>query len=129
MTDSDNSATKEKMFQSYSSSRPSAKVITTLGRVIRFTRNAFITDNQEEIDYLDDEIAKRGLRGITKGKPVTSLEADPMEGLRRKHIAEYLAAEAAELQASTTDMGKSDQSKAKPIASDALQALLAKNKA
>ena len=117
----------EKLFQTYSSVRPATKVITKQGNIIRFLDNKLITENKEFIEYLDSEIAIKGLRGISKGKAVTSAEADPMVGLRKKHIAEYLAAEAAELEAQGTS--ESDTTKLTPANSQqaaSMQALLAK---
>lgn len=63
---------------------------TTTGKKIGFVGNAFITADPDCIAYLDAEI-KAGLNVITKGKLLTSKEADPMEQLKAKHIAEYKA--------------------------------------
>ena len=111
----------EKQYQSYTCSRKSTKVITTKGRLLRFVHSQYVTDSKEEIEYLDHEISIGGLRGITKGKPVASAHADPMAALKRKHIAEYLAAEA-QVPDSSTDMGTTEKTPVKPAGTDKLAA-------
>lgn len=88
--------TEEKKYQHYKSSRVSMRMITTTGRMIAFTNYQFITCDQDLISYLDDEIGK-GVNVVTKGELLTHSESDPMEALKRKHIAEYLEKEAEEL--------------------------------
>ena len=90
-------ATKEpeRKFQHYACSRQAMRMITPEGRKITFVGHKYITAEEAIIAYLDAEIAN-GLRVITKGELLTSLEADPLEALRRKHVAEYLASQKAE---------------------------------
>lgn len=99
---------KEQKFQHYTSSRQSMQMITCLGRKIVFVGYSYMTCEQEIIDYLDDEI-KKGLKVVTKGKLLTSKEADPMEALKTKHREEFLAEQAQELKdialGKTKDMG------------------------
>lgn len=83
-------------YQCYASSRPSMQLITTKGKRIAFVSSQFITTDRDIIEYLDDEIS-RGLNLVTKGKPMTADEIDPMSALKKKHIAEYLAKEQEEL--------------------------------
>ncbi len=80
---------EDQKFQHYSSSRQSMRMITTTGRKVIFVNYRYITCEKEIMAYLDDEI-EGGLNVITKGDLLTSKEADPMEALKTKHIAEYL---------------------------------------
>lgn len=95
-------------WQHYASARPALRMITKEGIRISFTKFSFMTQQQEVIDYLDDEIAA-GLNVITKGELLTAEESDPLEALRRKHIAEYKQeqedAKLAELRGESRDFG------------------------
>lgn len=93
----------ETVYQHYSSSRVAIKLITDKGKKITFTDYQFITADQDIIDYLDTEI-KSGMNVVTKGKAMTSEEADPMAALKRRHIAEYL--ETQETQAKADALGE-----------------------
>ena len=95
--------TPELKYQHYSCSRQAMRMISTGGRKITFVGYQYLTCEQEIIDYLDNEIAQ-GLRVITKGDLLTSKEADPLEKLKEKHIAEYLATQRA-AQKGDADMG------------------------
>ena len=96
-------------FQHYASSRIAMNLVTEAGTKVRFVNHQYITADDEIIAYLDDQI-KRGLNVVTKGELLTAEDADPMTALKRKHIAEYLEKEAAELVAAakgeTRDMGE-----------------------
>ena len=97
-----------KKYQHYNCARIAMNMVTEEGKKIRFVNHQYITADEHEIKYLNDQI-KRGLTVITKGELMTAEEADPMEALKRKHIAEYLAKESAELVAEakgeSRDMG------------------------
>lgn len=104
-------------FQHYASSRISMRMITDKGKKITFTKFEFLTQDEEIMEYLDAQIKEakytgRNL-GITKGNLLTYDDIDPMAVLKRKHIAEYLAAEQKELadkatgKAGAKDMGTS----------------------
>ena len=80
-------------FQHYSSAKAATKFITDTGQVVCFINFQFITSDKSVMAYLDSEIAA-GNTSITKGELMTAEEADPMSALKRKHIAEYQAAEA-----------------------------------
>jgi hypothetical protein len=88
-------------FQHYASSRGNIRLVTAQGIPISFVNFKYITDNAHCIEYLDSEIAL-GIGIITKGELMTAKEADPMEALRAKFIAEYEAERAAEV---PNDMG------------------------
>ena len=98
-------------FQHYGSSRIAMNLVTEEGTKVRFVNHQYITADERIIRYLDDQI-DRGLNVITKGELLTAEDADPMTALKRKHIAEYLEKEAAELvaaaQGKTRDMGNTD---------------------
>ena len=82
-------------FHQYKSARPSIKTLTDSGIVIAFSGFKFVTDNQEVIDYLDGQIAKKGLPGITKvDELLTSANQDPMQIIRDRHFKEFKALEA-----------------------------------
>lgn len=115
---------EERKFQHYSSSRLNMAMLTKIGQRINFISGVFITDDKSVIRYLDEEIAN-GLNIITKGELLTEKEADPMEALKKKHIAEYLEQQA-ELakQASlgiTRDMGETEEkTRLNPLSSNLL---------
>jgi len=75
-------------FQHYASSRRSMRMITEEGKAVIFINFKFITDDEDTIAYLDEEIRK-GLRDVTKGELLTSEEADPMAGIKKAAIEEY----------------------------------------
>lgn len=102
------SAQDEQEFQEYTSARSSTRLITESGFRITFTNFQYLTQNEEAIAYLDEQI-KLGLAGITKGKVLTTSDLNPMEALRKTMEAEIRAkiAEEAKNEALgiTKDMG------------------------
>ena len=80
----------EKTFQTYKSSLPNQKIAMPNGKMIRITSHQYITDMEDEIAFLDNEI-KLGFPYLTKSGEMTSTELDPMSALRAKIIAEYEA--------------------------------------
>lgn len=111
------------IYQHYSSSRIAVKLITDKGKKVIFTNYQFITADQDIIDYLDAEI-KAGMNVVTKGKAMTSEEADPMAALKRKHVAEYLEQQEAlskENAAKSRDFGATEEgskTKIKPMSTE-----------
>lgn len=83
-------------FQYYNCSIQSMRMCTSNGTPIIFKDFQLVTDNIDIIAYLEHELSK-GLesQGITRGALLTKEEMDPMEVLRKQHIAEYIASEAA----------------------------------
>lgn len=79
---------EEEKFQHYTSARVAMRLITEKGKKIIFTGYEFLTRDEDLITYLDNEI-EAGLVSITKGKLLTMADRDPMEVLKKKHIAEY----------------------------------------
>jgi predicted transcriptional regulator len=88
----------EAKYQHYACSKSSVKLTTPTGIRIAFTQHQYMTNDESVIEYLDAEI-KAGLNIITKGELLTEKESDPLERLREKHIAEYIAAEQAKKEA------------------------------
>lgn len=118
----------EKLFETYTSSLAAHKVIRPDGKVIHFIRGQLITDNAEDIAYLDEQIKKGALRWLTKGKAVTASDADPMAALRRKieedAIAKYIAAQKAAGEAS--GIVETESSSDKPVLTPASTSALAR---
>ncbi len=92
-------------FQEYRSSRSAMRLITTGGIKITFTNFRLITQTKEVIEYLDDEITKKSIPGITKGELLTLDEVNPMQTLRREMEAKVRAEMAEE--AKSAALGKS----------------------
>lgn len=82
--------TVEKEFQVYKSSLPNQRIAMPGGKLISIVSGTYITDNEEEIAFLDKEV-KAGFPYLQKGAAVTSSELDPMSALRAKIIAEAIA--------------------------------------
>lgn len=77
-------------YQHYTCSRTSMRMVTPTGGRISFAGYEYITRDPSHIEYLDAEI-DLGLNCVTKGALLTVDEANPMEALKRKHIAEYIS--------------------------------------
>ena len=90
-----NTTLEEEVFQEYLSAKSGIRLVTPKGFRITFTDGRYLTQRQDVIDYLDNEI-KEGLRAVTKGKSMTSSDLDPMESLRKKFFAEFAAKQAEE---------------------------------
>lgn len=99
---------EEKEYNVYYCARPSMRMITPKGLEIRFTMGRLITDNKDVIKYLNKEI-KSGNHFVTVNEDkltMTSTDLDPMASLKRQHIKEYLAEQAAKAAANAPrDMG------------------------
>lgn len=80
----------EKKFQHYSYAKAATQMITPLGKKFSFIKSAYITDDSEIIEYLDDCIAA-GMKEIVKGSLLTAKDADPMRAVKDAAIAEYKA--------------------------------------
>jgi len=95
------STATEKVYQTYKSGMDNQRIVMPSGKIIRVTAHEYITDKQDEIDFLDAEI-EAGFPYLSKSGEVTSSDLDPMSALRNKIIAEYeaekkAAAEAAQI--------------------------------
>lgn len=81
-----------KLFHVFYSSKLSSNMITTTGRYIVFVNGRYVTNSEEEINYLKTEIALGNpFLSVVEGKEIMSAEdLDPMAALKKQHIAEYL---------------------------------------
>lgn len=93
MAETKDKSAQSVMWQQYKSARPSVRTITSSGKRICFTNYEYFTREKDVVEWLDSEISNYGLPGITKGELMSTSERDPMEKLKKQHIAEYLAAE------------------------------------
>lgn len=91
-------AAPTKTFSVYKSSMQSHKIITPGGKVLHIVDYKHITDNEEDIAFLDAEI-KAGFPYLRKLSDVEVKEADPMSGLRAKIAEEERAKILAEVEA------------------------------
>jgi len=91
-----NPVEEERKFQHYSCAKQTMRTFTDTGRAITFINFQFITDDEDLIEYLNTQIAKRALPGIAKGASMTSEEASPMSALKRRLRLEILAEQKAE---------------------------------
>lgn len=80
------------------------------GKVANFMQGKYITDLQWEIDELQNEINSGHPHIYIDDKERTVAVVEPVEALRARHIAEYLAANAAAVD-KTNDAGSSEQGK------------------
>lgn len=103
--------TEEVLWQQYRSARAATRTITDKGKHIKFTHHEYYTRESDVVEWLDKEIAGGTLPGITRGELVTTSERDPLEKLKKKHIAEYIKeqeeAALAVLRGESPDMGNS----------------------
>ena len=84
------SPTSERRFQHYAYAKAATQMITPLGKKFSFVKSAYITDDKEIIDFLDQCIAD-GMKEITKGALLTAKDADPMRAVKDAAVAEYKA--------------------------------------
>jgi hypothetical protein len=112
---------EQKTLQVYKSNINSCKFIFKSGVAAHFVAGRYVTDKKSEIDELDAEV-EQGNPHIFRDKNemvMDSNSTDPLDGLRKKHIAEYLAQQA-ELAAGTRDMGSTAQAAVAPASSKVL---------
>lgn len=119
--------------QVYKSALKSHKIIAPRGKVLHVVDYKHITDNEDDIAFLDEEIRK-GFPYLKKLTEVEVRDADPMAALReqikKEAIAEYLAKEQAELAAAgeenkVVDTGESKSDAPKVTLNPASSAKLA----
>ena len=78
-----------KLYHKFRLVRPTGKMLTDKGLAIIFINYLCITDNPQIISYLNNEI-EAGLGLVTAEGTVTSESLNPMEDMKKRHIAEYL---------------------------------------
>jgi len=75
---------EEREYSHYKSSRPAVRLITDLGIRIKFVNFELLTDDPDVIEYLDAQIARNGVPGISKSKDTVTLsDRDPMVKLEK----------------------------------------------
>lgn len=110
----------------YKSSQRNVNFIFPNGRTAHFKNSTYFTSNAYEIAVLDSEVAS-GHPVISydpNHKYITEEEKNPMLALRKKHIEEYLAEQAAFLDAAK-NVSTSDQGKFKPASTTDIAAITA----
>ena len=110
---------EEKTFNVYKSTMASHKLVTSTGKVLSIVDYQLITNNAEDIEFLDAEV-KAGFPFLSKAEQVTSTELDPMAKLRAKMKEEARQ----EILAETKDSNY-EAAKAKPASTATLSALAA----
>ena len=82
----------QQSFHQYFSTRPIISIIMPSGNRIRFMAGQYVTDNAEEIEFLDAQIKARHPMIYTKSgqETVTKEQLDPLAAVKAKAIAEFL---------------------------------------
>lgn len=100
---------EEKTFQEYRSSRVAVRIITDKGIQCIFNNGRFFTDDPDVILFLDTQIKKAPMLGVTRGELVTSEDRDPnvaQFNAMKNEMREQLRAELmAELAGEKKDFG------------------------
>lgn len=107
------------MLKLYKSSILSCKIHTTSGKEINFCSGRYATDDDEEIEFLEAQVkAKHPHIYVDDGElEVDSVKVDPVEAIRKKAIADYIAAQESKV---GTDFGKTEQEQKVATTADAL---------
>lgn len=81
-----------KKFHQYFSSRPTISITMENGNRIRFVGGVYMTDNESEIKFLDEQIrAGHQMIYIKQGHTVVDADAlDPLAAIKKKAVEEYL---------------------------------------
>lgn len=87
----------EKTYHVFYSNIPSCRTVTNTGRVITFVGGRFVTDIQEDIDFLKREVKLGNAHiSIVEGKEtMTSDQLDPQYEMKKKVLEEFFAGEEA----------------------------------
>ena len=77
----------------YFATRPKISIVMPNGNRISFIAGSYITDDENEIKFLDDQIKdKHPMIFVKKGEEtVTKEQLDPLAAVKEKVIADYLA--------------------------------------
>ena len=100
-----------KQFHQYFSARPKISITMPNGNRIYFQAGSYVTDNEIEIEFLDEQI-KLGhpIIYVQKGKElITQEQLDPLAAVKAKAVAEYLEKQNAQ-QDPSRDMGTTEKS-------------------
>lgn len=105
---------------------PSSKYLFSNGKEANFIGGRYMTDVEAEISALEDEI-KLGHPHIyvdSAEKEIDTEQMDPIEQIKKKAIAEYVAAQAKAIKTSN-DMGNTEQGKLQGIGNSSSTSMLA----
>lgn len=91
----------KQLFQQYKSARVAMRLVTTRGVQIKFTNYELLTQDPEVIEYLDNEIKRRGLPTVTKGAELTLEDINPEKAMERRLREKIEKEVAAEIEAGT----------------------------
>ena len=96
LTPSEAQVIPEKTYHVFHSGMTSCRMVTTTGRVIAFVLGKYVTDVQDDIDYLNAEIAAGSANlSVRVGEEVmTASDLDPMASMRKKYFKEFATAQA-----------------------------------
>lgn len=112
----------------YKSTNKFCNVITTKGKVLHFRAGMYITDQKEEIEFLDSAVANNEFAGAIyidpNARTITAEQENPMLALRKKFFQEFLQEQAAMLNPEN-NMGTSDQGKLKAASTSDIAAVTA----
>ncbi len=83
-------------YNQYFSSRPRISITTPLGKRIDFVGGTYLTNKEDEIKFLDEQIALgHQMIYVRKGSEVVDADAlDPLAAVKKKAVEEYLAQQA-----------------------------------
>jgi hypothetical protein len=105
------SQSQEKQYHQYFSTRPVINITMPSSKKIRFVAGVYVTDNADEVKFLDEQIAfGHSMIYVKEGQEVVGEEAlDPLAAVKKKAIEEYLATQQKQ-QDPARDMGNTQAS-------------------
>lgn len=108
--------TKQPEKRLYKSTNKFCNVVTPRGKFIHFKGGMYVTDNIEEIEWLDAAIKNNEFANAIfidpNARTITAEQENPLLALKKKHIEEYLREQAAMMNPDN-DMGTSEPGKLK----------------
>lgn len=107
------------MLKLFKSTVPSCKTHLPNGKEINFIGGRYATDDSAEIEFFETEIKNHHPNFYIDAKEVEvdSVKVDPVEAIRKKAVADYLAAQAAK---EGTDTGATQELKKIVTSTEAL---------
>lgn len=103
----------EILYHVYISSKTNQRIAMTSGKLLTIIASKLITCQADEIAFLDECIAT-GFPGLSKGESVLASDLDPMNALRKKFYAEFVAAQEAERTVATAVLADTSAAKLVP---------------
>lgn len=99
-----------KKYHQFFSRRPRISIIMPSGRSIHFSGGMYVTSNEQEIEFLNAEVAAGHPMIYVKDneKVITEEQLDPLAAVKKRAIDEYLAQQKRQ-QDPERDMGNSVQ--------------------